>query len=298
MLVAEVQGISGDSEAILESVVIETNKDNRGPLVSLVVKNGTLKVGSWVYAEGTAAKVRGIFDASGMSVKQVLPGYPALVLGFETLPEVGSVVSGNKEKVGIQVKAEKKNSSRSESELTIILKAKSAGSLEALIANIPENVEVLTGSVGEVNESDVMLAKDAGSLIFVFESKVANQVKKLADNDGIKIYEFDIIYKLVDKLKEITESAHEKVLGKANILQSFPFNDKQVAGCKVKNGTIARNKVLVIERDDKELGRVKIISLKKQKDDVQSVSQGEEFGVIFVPQLDFRVGDMLVSVEN
>jgi translation initiation factor IF-2 len=297
VLVGEVAEITGNKDGKLVAQVIETAKEKRGPLVSVVVKQGTLRITDMLYFEGGEAKVRGLFSATGESVKEVLPGYPVQILGFSELPKVGSVLVDEQSATG-EVQVKKNESQRKDFDLSIVLKAESAGSLEAVLESLPPGVVSLQSTVGELAESDVSFAKDAGCDVFVFESKVGTQVKRLADTEGVTIYEFAIIYELLDSLKEIVESGREKVLGEAEILKSFPYNDKIVAGSKVKKGSIAKGKVLVVMRGEVEVGRVKIASLKKNKLDVPAVSQGEEFGVILTPQLAFERGDVLLSVEN
>ena len=114
----------------------------------------------------------------------------------------------------------------------------------------------------------------------------------------IKVERFEIIYELLQRLEEILKSGRVEIVGRAQVLASFPFNNKKVAGCKVLDGRITKGDSLVLVRDAKEIGKSKAMSIKKQKIEVPSVGQSEEFGVITEPQLDFAIGDVIVSVRN
>ncbi len=294
-LLAEVNNIEGDAEIPLESYVIETNKERGGNMVSVVVKNGVLKVGQEIFSDSAQGKVKGLYDFANKQVKEIGLGEPAKILGFDNLPEVGALISDQKIDMKLTVKD---NKSRIEKgKIAIYLKAESAGSLEALCASIPQEFSVIESTVGDVTESDVLNAKANNAVIFVFESKIPGSVKKLAEMDKVKIFKYDIIYELLQKLDEIVKSGLIEILGKAEILASFPFDNKKIAGSKVLHGRIEKTGDIRIMRGEKELGKVKILSIKKQKQEVPGVSQGEECGILFVPQLDFITGDVIVSVK-
>ncbi len=307
-LVSEVSEIRGDSESPLLAVVIETSKEKGGLTVSLVVRDGTLKVGDTLFSEKSLpaggqgeCKVRGLFDYQGKSLKEILPGEPGQVLGFSILPDVGSIVSTdiNLVKESTKIIAKKDQFKKiKEDELPVILKAKNVGALEALESSLPAKVIVVDSSVGDVFESDILLAKSTNARVFAFESVISNSVLKLAEAEKVKTYKFQVIYELIDKLQEILTGGKEETLGKAEIIASFPFNDKKVAGCKVTNGRIVKTANFYLEKGGKEVGRIKVISLKKGKQEVMEVKPGEEFGVLFEPQLDFGIGDVIVSVAK
>ncbi len=300
ILVSEVNEIKADKKKELEAVVIETSKDRRGLLVSVVVREGTLSVRDEISANGDCTRVRGLFGAIGKPIKKALPGEPALILGFKKLPSVGAIASCAKAKA-----KDRKQSKRpkvpevKEDQLPIVLKAQNAGSLEALLTNLPLEVVVILSGVGEVNESDVFFAKSAGSVqIFAFEVKIPSTVAKLAQTEGVVIESFDVIYKLIERLEELIKEGEKEILGKAEIVASFPFNNKQVAGCRMISGRIGAKDSLILMREEKELGEAKGVSMRKQKQAIQEAKKGEEFGIILRPQLDFEKGDMLVSVAK
>lgn len=300
-LVSEVSEIKGDAKSSLMAVVIETSKEKGGLTVSLVVRDGTLRVGDTLYAEKSECKVRGLFDYQGHGVKEIFPGEPGQVLGFSVVPDVGSVISTDKSLIKESVKVlSKKDQFKKiqEDELPVILKARNIGALEALESSLPAKVVVVDSSVGDVLESDILMAKSTGARVFAYDAGISNSVLKLAEAEKVKTYEFKIIYELIDKLEEILLGGKEEILGKAEIIAEFPFNDKKVAGCKVTNGKIVKTANLYLERAGKEIGRIKVLSLKKAKQEVIEVKPGEEFGILFEPQLDFAIGDVIVSVAK
>lgn len=297
-LLAEVNNIEGDSGAELEAVVIETTREKGGNMVSVVLRNGKLSIGQEIFTEGAKGKIKGLFDDKNKPVKVVNPGEPARILGFESLPQVGSIITDKLITSSIAEATHGKRGVIEKGKIPLYIKTNNAGSLEALLASIPQEFTVIDSSVGDVIESDVMNAKANGALIFVFESKVPANVKTLAEMDKVKIERFDIIYQLLERLDEIVRSGLIEILGKAEILASFPFDNKKVAGSKILQGRIEKTGDIRLMRGEKELGKVKILSIKKQKQEVPGVSQGEECGILFVPQLDFQIGDVIVSVNG
>lgn len=295
-LLSDVNNIEGDSEAELEAVVIETTREKGGNMVSVVVRNGKLSVGQEIFTEGATGKIKGLFDDKNKPVKEVLPGEPARILGFESLPQVGAVVTDHKIDAKAQTTASRTQIDKNK--IPLYLKANNAGSLEALVASIPEEFAIIEATVGDVIESDILNAKANKALIFVFESKISGSVKKLAEMEKVKVERFDIIYELLEKLNDIVRSGLTEIVGRAEILATFPFNEKRVAGSKIMMGGIEKTGDIRLVRGEKELGKVKILSIKKQKQEVPGVSQGEECGIFFAPQLDFQIGDAIVSVKE
>lgn len=300
LLIAEVTEIKADPGNPLEAVVIEVSRGKGGNLVSLVVRDGSFKVGDQIIAEGSSCRVRGIFDDNGKQIKVVGPGEPAQVLGFESLPPVGAIVSSTDTlaQKQDQVFVSGNVAKVSEGQIPLIVKVENAGALEAILASLPAEVVVLSSGVGEVTENDVFLAKGSGARIFAFEVKAPTNVAKLAEIDGVEIKAFRVIYEMFNELEEIIKKGKKVVLGEAKVAAAFPFDGKKIAGSKVVRGVITKGAQLIIMRGEKEIGKAKAISLRKQKSEVAEVREGEEFGVLFSPQLDFEPGDMLVSVAK
>jgi len=297
LLLAEMEGVKGNPEGDLEAIVVETAKEKGGTLVSAVIKEGTLKTSDELQTESQVVRVKGLFDQNKKRIKKALPGEACLILGFKISPEVGSFLRA-KSKIALKAKKTKVVLKSRKEQVPIVIKAQNLGALEAVLANIPDNFFVISAEAGDISEGDVFAAKTSGAeYIFAFNASLPKGVQKLAETEGIKIENYKIIYELITRLKELVEEAKEKVFGKAQIVKSFPFDGKKVAGCKVIKGEIRKGNKLVLVRDEKEIGRVRILSMKKQKEEIVGAKEGEEFGVVFEPQLDFAKGDMLLSVK-
>jgi translation initiation factor IF-2 len=299
-LLADVEGVAKDLPGPLEAIVIETSRTKAGPSVLVVIKRGAVKVGDEIFAEDKSIKVRGLFDYLGKPVKEKGAGYPVQIIGFTGLPQVGSIVRGLpfSSKIGKQPGVQGEYRPKlDEDEKPIIVKASTAGGLEAVIKGIPQKLIVIDSQVGDVNENDVLTAKASKAIIFVFGAKVSKDVLRLAKTEAVLIYEFNIIYKLFEKMEEIAESDLSKEVGRGKIIAEFPFNKKRVAGVKVSQGAISKGDAVTLLRNEKEIGIARVTSVKKGKKDAFQVKTAEECGLIIEPQLDFRIGDVLVSTR-
>lgn len=300
LLLAELHDIQGDENAEFKGVVIETGTDKRGPLVSIVVTDGTIKVGQQIKAVNTETKVRSLYDFISNRTEFAKPGEPVQILGFKELPPIGSKLWSGEQKAELQKQEKKRDlKSQEEGEILAVIKASSAGTLEAVLENLPEDVAVISSGVGDVTESDVFLAKTSENpYIFAFDSQIPTRVKKLAETEGVKIKTYKIIYELLDEIDEIIKEGQTPIKGMAEVIATFPYNNNMVAGCKVVSGTINLGDKCILMQGDNEAGEVKVISLRRGKDEISQAKSGEECGVIFKPQLDFEEGDMLISIQK
>ena len=294
-LVADVTEIKADPGGPVEATVIETNKDKRGPVVSVVVTNGTLRTGMDITDGKTAGKVRGMFDEEGKGVKEAGLSVPVAVLGFSDLPPVGALLTEGSENEESAEVRDRTIADIGDEEVGVFVKTVAAGALEALLTALPKGVVVVGSSVGDVVESDVFFAKSTGVEIVTFESKAPTGVQKLADTEDVSIKSFKVIYELITYLEDKVAAKTRKVTGKADIITDFPFDGKRVAGSKIAEGRITKNDKPVLMRGDKELGAVKILSIRRGKDEVDVAKTGEECGILFVPQLDFQAGDAILT---
>lgn len=294
LLLAELEGVNGDLKNELDAFVVETKKTKRGVEILVVVKDGKIDKNQEVFCEGRRVKIRAIFDTFSKPITTLLPGEAGLILGFDFLPSVGSQIKDKPVLEGLKVKEDVKEKIP-EGKLPLLIKAETYGALEAIKENLPEKIYLVEGGVGEVTENDVFLARATGALIFSFGQKVSSSILNLAKNEQVKIESFDIIYHLLERIDKILEEKEEKILGIAQILQIFPHNKEKIAGARVLEGEIKRTaKNLFLKRGEKILGKIEIVSLKKGKLDVDSVSQGEEFGILFRPQFDFEINDVII----
>lgn len=297
-LMAEVNEIKADPDGDLEAIVIETSKGKGGPLASVIVRNGTLEISQEIMAGASWGKVKGLFDFRGLPVKKILPGEPGQILGFTKVPVIGLQVTRANGRLNAIGEATKAGPVMQKDQIPVIVKADNSGSLEAILGVLPPQVYLVVGSVGDVNDSDIFLAKARpGTIIFVFGVKVPPAVAKLAEMEKVKIESFKIIYELIQRIDEIIKSGIKEIMGRAEIIATFPFNNKKVAGVRLTLGKLVKGDKLVLKRDAEELGMVRAVSLRKGKEEVPEAAEGE-YGVIFEPQLDFEVGDVLESQAN
>lgn len=295
-------------DAPLEAVVVESFLDKkRGPIVSVIVKKGTLKVGQQIQVDGETIKVRALVDDLGKNIFQALPSKPAEILGFKKALEVGSVVrefikttdSEKHEETSLADLIAK--SQEAKGKFKVILRADVLGSLEAIKANIPKKIMILTSGTGQVQPSDINLAKISQSPILAFNLKIPSDIKSLADREGAMIRPYNVIYELIADLEKIAESfeaaKHEaKIKGVAKVVASFEIDDKIIAGAKVNKGKIKIGDSVVVRNPEGQGKESKITSLKKFKKDVEVVFAGQECGVGLSPQVDFHEGDVIESL--
>lgn len=293
---------------LLEAVVVESYLDkSRGPVVGIIVKSGTLKVGQKIIVDNEPFNVRALVDDSGKNVQEAGPSKPVEVLGFKKALEVGSVVRDT-----IQTAA-KEEGPKDYSELIaraqevkdkfkIILKADVLGSLEAILANLPEKVLVVASSVGEVSQTDISFAKVANAPILAFNVKVSSQLKNQAGREGVVIKEYKVIYELLDDIEAVSEGfeiakMQAKVKGRAKIVATFDIEGKKIAGCMITLGKLNVGDTVFLKKNEDDPGiETKIVSVKRFKKDVPTVSNGQECGIQMASSIDFEVGNIIESL--
>lgn len=321
ILVAEMKGLTSEPEAPLEAVVIETRVDKgKGMVASAIVKKGTMKSGVTLFEESTqVARVRAMFDEYGKGVDVAGPSKPVEVLGFTKLPQVGAVLRSSAsiaEQKPSQTSAQpqagvvsslpdwlKPVSEQEKEKLNIILKTDTAGSKEAILAALSPRIRVIEGSVGDITDADVLLAKSAKAFIVGFNVKCAPQVVKLAQAEKVIYRTYTIIYELLDELAEVVEGlkevlTQERELGMGVIIAEFPFEKQRVAGTKVASGRLARGDAVKIMRGDEEIGRAKIKSVRVRKAEVTKVEEGDECGILFDKNIAFQLQDGIIAVTT
>ncbi len=308
LLMAQMKGLTADPEALAEGVVIEAKLDKkRGALATVIVKNGTLKIGQTCYADDVKCKIKAMISDKGDMVQTAPPAYPVVVMGWEKLPAVGSVVSTVSRKTEEAVtkfppKAFSLPPVETVKKLKMILRADVAGTLEAILENLGEKVEIISAATGSISDSDVLLAKSTEAIIIGFHTSVSPTALKLATLEKVKIKTYNIIYELLDEIHEVVEilnmpAAQEEVLGEANVIAEFAFDDARVAGCKVTKGRIARGDLVKIISHDTEIGRTKIKSLRHGKENIPKAESGTECGAVLDKKLDFKIGDSIISYK-
>jgi len=233
-------------------------------------------------------------------------------LGFQKVPQVGSVVSNTpkvveqplayKEEVSQDVALESASPFDVEEKklLSIVLCADTQGSLEAIIHSISgDNVKFVIQKTGDIEVSDILFAKSTGAIILGFNVRLKPEMAKLAKTEKVLIKTYTIIYEMIDEINDFVQgkldALQEDIIGIAKILAKFPYEKTQVCGIKVSEGRIAKGDKVRLLRNDEIIGESHVSSVRQGKETASKVEAGEEGGIIIVPSLDFTIGDMLIS---
>ena len=320
-LVAEMEQLTADEDGELEAIVIETKQDKKkGPMASVIVKNGTVRVGEVVYAGDQMTKIRAMFDEYGKDVKEAKPGKPVALMGFKQLPVVGTLIGSRiTDVVTADVIQNSKNLEIEESEkedeiegeiedrpvddqvkLPIIVKADTQGSLEAVIDSISSEIVILHREVGPINESDILLSQTTGAIVIGFGVPITSSAAKLAETESVNYKQFDIIYKLLEYLEKkvlflLEPTINEEEMAIAKVLQVFSIRGEKIAGCKILSGEMSKKFSIKVLRDEVEIANTKIKSLKQGKEDIETVKSSSECGIILQRSIDIQVGDVIKS---
>ena len=328
LLQAEVMELKANPNKRAKAVVVEAKLDkNKGPVATVVVKEGTLKQGDAFIVGVQYGKVRALIDDRGKKVKEVKPSFAAEILGLHGVPEPGDtliVVSGEKRAKEIAQKRqeEQKQATLTQKavnlenifeqieggelkELPIILKADVYGSIEAIsnalskLSTDEVTVKVIHAAVGAISKTDVNLAKASGAIIIGFNVRPTQEALKLANDLKVDIRTYKVIYDIVDDIKKslsglLAPEEKEEVLGRVEVRQTFKVpRVGVVAGCYVTYGKIARNAKVRVLRDGIIIHEGDIASLKRFKDDVSEVQQGYECGLRIDGFNDIKDGDVI-----
>lgn len=334
LLVAEVEELYANPDRPARGTVLEAHLDRtRGNVATLLVQNGTLRVGDIVVAGAAWGKIRAMMNDRGQKVESAGPSFPVEVLGFNELPEAGDefeVYLNEKEARTIAEKrAEEKRDYRLQAqasrrvslsslsakaqkgelkELNIILKADVQGSVEAILQelkSLPQEevqIRVLLSAAGEITETDVDLAAASGAVIIGFNTTLAPGAREAADRYHVDIRQYNIIYRLKDDIQAAMEGLLEpeeveQFLGKAEVRAVFPISKGAIAGCYVLEGKVVRNRNLRVIRNGQEVYKGTLDSLRRFKDDVKEVAAGFECGIGVDKFHQWQVGDIIEVYE-
>jgi translation initiation factor IF-2 len=335
LLVAELENLTYDPDAKASGVIIESKMDSRRGIVAVgIIKNGSLKTGELIATATAKGKIKILENFLGERTEELKPSSPALIFGFETLPQVGEEFmhpnsapptfglrqsesahpnnwhpnpeaipsgcygAGSAPPAAALITQERP----SKPVLHLILKADVSGSLEALseiIKNLLSQdflIKIVNASVGEITDGDVKSAQLSDAVIIGFKTKAAKAAENLARSQNVKIIFSEIIYELVKKIEQELENIKTpKTLGEIEILAIFDQKGKkQIIGGGVISGAV-RNKMRVrILRGENELGFGRIMNLQKQKQDAPQANEGEECGILFESDITIQAGDRLM----
>ncbi len=327
LLVAEMQELKAVKDCPGMGVIIEANLDKgKGPVATMLVQNGILKVGDSIVVGTVGGKVRALLDDSGQRVKSAGPSTPVEILGLNEVPQAGDAfeVVAN-EKAMKQIVTERKQQERINrleamavshvkketlandeiKNLNLIIKANTNGSAEAVsqaIQNVKSSQvipKIMHVGVGDISEADVMLASASDAIILGFSVKEDANALAAAERELVTIKKYDIIYQVLEDVEKtmlslLEPEIQEVELGTAEVRQIFTFGKTgKIAGCYVLEGKIVRSKTAVVKRGGVEIYKGEINQLKRFKDDVKEVAQGFECGISFAKFNDLQEGDII-----
>jgi translation initiation factor IF-2 len=332
LLVAEVEDFKANYNALAKGVVLESRLEKgRGPVASLLINRGTLHHGDIVVSGTCWGRAKAMTNHLGEAVKIVTPGIAVELLGFDGIPNAGEtfdVVKDDKAAQSlvdhrIQLARDKKSMSSKATledlfakaqsgeakELRIILKADVFGSVEAVKDSLLKQatdkvkVKIVLAAAGGITESDVMLANASDAIIIGFNVRPETKARAIAESEGIQIKTYNIIYELLDEVKNsmaglLDKKRVENYLGRAEVRQTFSLPKAgTVAGCFVVDGKLVRNAQVRLLRDSRIIFDGKLNSLKRFKDDAKEVAQGYECGMGIDGYNDIKVGDLIEAYE-
>lgn len=297
------ENTEGDENAPLAAAVIESKRNAQvGPVVNVIIKKGKISVGDRVYCNELEARVRALVDENGKKVEVRLPGQPVQIVGFKEVLPIGSVISGVPQRHASQSHGlhPQKNPGTFKN---YILKADSQGTLQALVENIKTGVIVHSG-VGEITESDVLLAVSTKSAIIGFRVKPSAAAIKLAEHDGIGILTGEIIYRLAADMEKMSEEKRnlDVELGRAKIVKLFKIGEQEIAGCIVEKGKLTVGDLARALRGKEIAGEGEISQLKYRAEEITAAKANEECGVLLSAgegkKLKFGEGDVIVAYRK
>ncbi|MCC2589439.1 translation initiation factor IF-2 [Chryseobacterium sp. MFBS3-17] len=334
LLQAEILELTANPDKNAQGVVIEASLDKgRGYVTTMLVQTGTLKVGDYVLAGKNHGKVKAMLDERGKNMQQAGPSIPVTILGLDGAPTAGDkfrVFEDEREAKTIATKREqlqreqsirtKKHLTLDElgrrialgdfKELNIILKGDVDGSVEALsdqlqgLSTEEISVNIIHKGVGQITESDVLLAAASDAIMIGFNVRAGANAKDLADKEEIEIRTYSVIYAAIDEVKEAMEGMlspeiKEQVIGNVEIREVFKISKVgSIAGCMVLSGKVTRNSKIRLLRDGIVKFDGELESLKRFKDDVKEVTKGYECGLNIKGYNDIEVGDILEVYEE
>lgn len=331
LLVAEMQELKANPNREAYGVVVEAQLDKgRGPVMSVLVQNGTLHVGDGILAGKSWGRVRAMTNENGRKLKNAEPSAPAEILGMDSVPEAGDhfyVMDEKKARAIAELRASKAKEEEQRNvqkvtldnifekikegemkELDIIIKADVQGSVEALVQSLQGikseevRISIVHSAVGAINESDVMLASASHALIIGFNVRPDANARAMAEKDGVDIRLYRVIYDCIDDVKAamagmLSPTIREVLLGHAEVRQVIHTPKVIVAGSYVQDGKITSNCQLRLIRDGIVIHEGKINSLRRFKDDVKEVAAGYECGISIDSYRDVKEGDQLEAFE-
>ena len=328
LLVAELKDLKANPKAKASGAIIEAKLDKgKGPLATLLIQNGTLKVGDMVIAGTAVGKIRTIYNDSGAKIKQAGPSTPVEVTGLSETPSAGDIFNVVEDEKLAKELAEKRKTGQKEEQfkqyqkitldnlfdhiasgemktLNIIIKADVQGSVEALKQSLEKlsgsevRVKVIHGAVGAVNKSDIMLAEASHAIIIGFNVRADAIAQEMQSKSEVDVRFYRVIYDAINEIKDamrglLTPKTRDVEQGSVLVQMVYKISSVgTVAGCKVSSGKVTRNSKIRVVRDGIIMADDTIASLKRQKDNVKEVLEGFECGILLEKFADIKEGDI------
>ncbi|MCH7835891.1 MAG: translation initiation factor IF-2 [Chloroflexi bacterium] len=330
LLVAEISELKADPDRPAEGTIIESELDSsRGPMATIIVRTGTLRIGDVVIAGETWGRVKAMFDEKGERLQTAGPSTPAKIMGLSVVPRAGdtfvSVADERTAREAIEARERERTAAGQRAatleafssdiaagrvkELKIVLKADVQGSVEAVqqalegLSSDRARARVIHSTTGKISESDIMLARASEGIVIGFNVRSEPGAARIADGEGVDIRQYDIIYKLTEDieraLKGIMEPIIEEVVdGHAEVRALFRVRGGRIAGCMVTDGLLQRNSQVRVKRDEEVVHTSRVSSLRRVKEDVREVQAGLECGVGVEGFSEFQEGDVIEAFHT
>lgn len=337
ILQAEILELQANPNREAHGIVVEAKMEKgRGPVATVLIQKGTLRIGHIFVVGATYGRVRALIDDKGRNVKEAIPGQPVEVLGLNTTPQAGDSfnVTGEESKAREiaeyrQHKAKKIEAAEAvkgrttmeqllmqrevgeKTKLPVIIRGDVQGSVEAIVGSlnkmVDENtdisIQILHNGVGGITESDVILANASKALIIGFNVRANRQARDMATRDGVDIRYYNVIYNVIDDAKAIltgmlSPTIREEYIGQAEIKQVFNITKVgKVAGCEVTEGSVKRGSKVRLLRDNVVIHEGMLKTLKRFQEEVKDVKEGQECGMAFESYDDIKEGDVIECFE-
>ena len=323
LLMAEMEELKANPDRPAIATIIESHLDkSKGPLISVIVNTGTLNVGDIIGCGGASGKVKALLDAAGKRIDHIMPSGPAVISGFDSLPRVGDILQvftserdlkdylaayhdskGREQKRGFADLVSRLTEGKL-SQLKIILKADAQGSLESIQEALRKlqtdtvQPKIIHAAIGDVTESDVMMASAGSAIVIGFDVDAQSAVMKTADREGVAVKQYTIIYKLLEEVELILKGLikpveEEKVTGHLEIRGVFlTKKSEQIVGGKVTDGILKRTPFRIV-RAGEVVGIGRITSLKLVDKDIKEAKEGMECGMRVTSSVPVEMGDVL-----
>lgn len=328
VVLSEISELKANPHRPASGVVIEAKLDRkRGPVATVLIQGGTLNVGDYVVAGTSWGRVKAIADDRGRATRGVVPGAPAEILAFGSVPEAGDLMTvmpnERTARALVQERARAKASQQSQvraltleevvkqidagdiKELNLVLKADVQGSVEAVrqslerLTDAEARVRILHAGSGNVTESDILLASASDAIVVGFSVGEEIGVERMAERMGVEVRHYRIIYQMIDDISQALHGMLEPaftdvILGEAEIREIFPSRrNVNIAGCRVVSGRMNRGASIRVMREGELLGDTNIASLRHFRDEVNEVTNGMDCGILLDEFNEFEVGDVL-----